>query len=352
MRNISNNKKIFTFICILTTLIIVPICYAQEDSQSIENEVGFYYTVKKGDTLWDVSNRFADSPFLWPDLWKDNQHILNPHLIYPGNRLLLFKKKDTDIIIDKKVEEIVAAPQLALPQPQEIKEEIKSYKCFSIDKVGFIRKEPVIPSGSLFKVKDDKELASTGDLVYIRPGKNITFIPGARYTVFRMFGPLVDEKTKALIGTQHYLTGVVEIKKIEPLYAIAEIIKTYRAIAISDQLMPYEPKSPEIPITECEKGIDGAIISAEEKREIIGDNTVVFINKGINDGIKPGQSYSIYYQEKQKISPDSKKEMYLAPVDFGSLIVLQTEQTTSSALITRSDKDINPGAKIRSPVEQ
>jgi hypothetical protein len=143
----------------------------------------------------------------------------------------------------------------------------------------------------------------------------------------------------------------VEIKKIEPLYAIAEIIKTYRAIAISDQLMPYEPRSPEIPITECEKGIDGAIISAEEKREIIGDNTVVFINRGIKDGIKPGQSYSIYYQEKQKISPDSKKEIYLAPVDFGSLIVLQTEQTTSSALITRSDKDIYPGAKIRSPVE-
>ncbi|MFO7665803.1 MAG: LysM peptidoglycan-binding domain-containing protein [Desulfobacterales bacterium] len=345
MRNISNNKKIFTFICILTTLIILPICYAQEDSQSVENEVGFYYTVQKGDTLWDISDRFADSPFLWPDLWKDNQHILNPHLIYPGNRLLLFKKKDTDTVITKKVEEIVAVPQLP-----EIKEEIKSYKYFSIDAVGFIRKEPVLPIGSLFKVKDDKELASTGDLVYIRPGKNINFNPGARYTVFRTFGPLVDKKTKALIGTQHYLTGVVEIKEIEPLYAIAEIIKTYRAIAVNDLLMPFEPKSPEIPIIECEKGIDGAIISSEEKREIIGDNTVVFINKGIKDGIKPGQSYSIYYQDKQKISPDSKKEIYLAPVDFGSLIVLQTEQTTSSALVTRSDKDIYPGAKIRSPV--
>jgi len=345
MRNISNNKKIFTFICILTTLFIVPICYAQEDSQSVENEVGFYYTVQKGDTLWDISNRFADSPWQWPDLWKDNQHILNPHMIYPGNRLLLFKKKDTDTIINKKVEEVIAAP--ATPQIKEIKEEIKYYKYFPIDMVGFIRKEPVIPSGSLFKVKDDKELASTGDLVYIRPGKNVNFNPGARYTVFRIFGPLVDEKTKALIGSQHYLTGVVEIKKIEPLYAIAEVIKTYRAIAVNDQLMPYEPRSPEIPIIDCEKDIDGAIISAEEKREIIGDNTVVFINKGITDGIKPGQSYSIYYQEKH---PDSKKEIYLAPVDFGSLIILQTEQTTSSVLITRSDKDIYPGAKIRSPV--
>jgi hypothetical protein len=313
---------------------------------SVENEVGFYYTVQKGDTLWDLSQRFGDSPWLWPDLWKDNQQILNPHLIYPGNRLLLFKKKDKDTVINKKTIEIIAAPA-----PREIKEIVKLYKYFPIDTVGFIRKEPVIPSGYLFKVKDDKEMASTGDLVYIKPGKDINFNPGARFTVYRVLGPIVDDKTGALIGSQYYFTGVVEIKKIEPLYALAEVIRAYRAIAIDDLLMPYEQRSPEIPIIECEKGIDGAIISAEEKREIIGDNTVVFINQGKKDGIKPGQFYSIYYQEKKRISPDSKKEIYLDPVDFGSFIVLRAEQTTSSVLITKSDKDIYPGAKIRSPVK-
>lgn len=347
MRNISNNKMLFSFICILATLIILSICFAQENSEIVENEVGFYYTVKKGDTLWDLSKRFSDSPWEWPDLWEDNRHVLNPHLIYPGNRLLLFKKKDTDTVAKPKVvEEVIAAPKL-----KEIKEEIKTYKYFPIETVGFIRKDPVIPSGSIFKIKDDKELASTGDLVYIKFGKNVNFHPGARYTVFRIFDPLIDEKTKALIGSQHYLTGVVEIKKIEPLYALAEVTKTYRAITVNDLLMPYEQRSSEIPIIESEKGIDGAIISAEEKRSIIGDNTLVFIDKGKKDGIKPGQSYSVYYREKKKITPESKKEIYLDPVDFGSLIVLLTEQTTSSVLITRSDKDIYPGAKIRSPVK-
>jgi len=345
MRNISNNKIYFTFICILTTLIL-PICYAQENPVSVENEVGFYYTVQKGDTLWDLSQRFGDSPWLWPDLWKDNRQILNPHLIYPGNRLLLFKKKDKDTIINKKAEEIIAAPA-----PVEIKEIVRLYKYFPIDTVGFIRKEPIIPSGSLFKVKDDKEMASTGDLVYIKPGKDVNFNPGARFTVYRVLGPIVDEKTEALIGSQYYLTGVVEIKKIEPLYTLAEVISAYRAISIDDLLMPYEQRSPEIPIIECAKGIDGTIISAEEKREIIGDNVVVFINKGQKDGIKPGQFYSVYYQEKKRISPDSRDEIYLDPVDFGSIIVLRAEQTTSSVLITKSDKDIYPGAKIRTPVK-
>lgn len=346
MRNISNNRICSMFICILS-IFILPVCYAQENPVSVDNEAGFYYTVQRGDTLWGISNRFSDSPWLWPDLWKDNQQILNPHLIYPGNRLLLFKKKDKDTVIEKKVEEVVVTP----PPKEEIKEKVKTYKFFPIDMVGFIRKDPFIPSGSLFKFKDDKKMASTGDIVYIKPSKNMVFHTGARYTVYRIFGPVKDQDSEELLGNQYYITGVVEIKKIEPLFALAEVIKAYRAIAIDDMLMPHEPRSYEIPIIESEKGINGAIISAEEKREIIGDNTVVFINKGKRHGIKPGQFYSIYYQEKKKMSPDSKEPIYLDPVDFGSFIVLRTEQATSAVLITKSDKDIYPGAKIRSPVK-
>ncbi|MDP3282956.1 MAG: hypothetical protein Q8M56_00815, partial [Desulfobacterales bacterium] len=95
----------------------------------------------------------------------------------------------------------------------------------------------------------------------------------------------------------------------------------------------------------------GAIIASEEKRAIIGDNTVAFIDKGETDGVKPGQFYSIFYQEKKNISPDIKEATHLDPVDFGKVFVLYTEQTTSSVLITNSDKSITIGAKIRGSVK-
>lgn len=47
------------------------------------------YIVKKGDTLWDLSEEFFQDPFTWPDLWEKNRHIQDPHWIYPGDSIYL-----------------------------------------------------------------------------------------------------------------------------------------------------------------------------------------------------------------------------------------------------------------------
>jgi len=343
MLNISKCYNFLAFICISTSLIVLPagLC-AQENTESLERELGVYYTVNKGDTLWDVSKRFSDSPWLWPELWKENPHIVNPHFIYPGDRLRLFYNKETDMVIEEKLKTEKDIPG---------KNDVIYFNYPAIDSIGFIRREPVAPAGSIFEVKDKKVLISVGDLVYIKPESNSNFMPGTQYTVYRIIKPLFNKKTKASIGYQHCPTGIVEIQRVEPLYVIAEVIISFKEISLNDLLTPYEPKSPQIPVIENVKGIEGTIIALEETKTIIGDNTIAFIDKGETDGVKPGQYYNLFYQDKKKISPDVKEETYLYPVKFGTVIVLDTEETTSTVLVTQSDKSINIGAKISGSVK-
>lgn len=311
-----------------------------------EEEDGFYYTIQKGDTLWDLSQRFNNSPWLWPDLWSENTQITNPHWLYPGERIRLERKKsspaDTPTIVDPEI------------PPPDI-----HFRYSSIDQVGFIRKPAVTPLGSILKSREDKELISRGDLVYIRPTvpeSADAFLPGTLLMVYRQLAPTDAPDALDTIGTQHFILGTVEIIKSEARFSLAKVLQSFHAINAGDLIMAHEPGNPEIMVVESTPGIDGRIITSENHTRIMGDYVTAFIDKGEQDGIEPGQIYSIYYQDSAPeyyrdgttIYP-KKRETPLDIVEIGSVLVLRTEQTTANVVIINCDREIKPGQPVRTP---
>jgi len=323
----------------MALLIFPAVISAEEHEREMENivetETGIYYTVQEGDTLWDLSQRFSDSPWMWPDLWEENNQISNPHQIYPGERIRLFRKKDYEKIVKKDVIEIIKE------EPEPEKEKLQYYYT-KVNRAGFVRRSWLPPYGKIFKVRDDKELIGPGDVFYImRNPETPEMAIGERYTIYRN-RPWTgsDKERMEKYGYQYYLVGVVEIIDREGSYFVGSIVKGYRAIHIEDYLIPYEPRSPYITMTEGPSGMWGRVFMSEERQELIGTGHIVFLDKGEKDGVKPGQIFKVYYQETESLSPDTFRTPMLENVPFGEMLVVHIEDTTATALVTRSTRNI------------
>ncbi|MBW1813517.1 MAG: hypothetical protein JRJ39_07545, partial [Deltaproteobacteria bacterium] len=109
-------------------------------------------------------------------------------------------------------------------------------------------------------------------------------------------------------------------------------------------------------LNESKKDLKGKVIVSEERTEFFGEDFVAFIDKGSKDGVQTGQFYTIYYQDKERVQQDSgwftrSKKTALTPVDFAKILVLHTENKTSTVLVTQSDISLYPDAIFRSAEE-
>ncbi len=337
-------SKLITRPFLFIFLMAIPLSLAAaEGEKTVTYETGFYYTVQKGDTLWDLSQKFSDTPWQWPELWKENNQIANPHRIYPGERIRLYRRRGAQGLgEDGQGDE----------QPIEnglVMTKMIDFQYAAIERVGFIRKEPVASHGTIFKVEGQKEMISTGDLVYIRPSEGMELNPGKKYTVYRTLKPIKDRETKEYIGIQHYLSGVLEITIKRPEFVLARVVAAYRPIKVGDQLMPYQRRLPRIAMQASPEGLRGQIIESEEHLAMFGEASIAFINKGEQEGVLPGQLYWVYKQEQYRINPDDKYDVTLTPVLLGELMVLRSEPTTATVMITDSIQAMHAGDKIASP---
>lgn len=306
---------------------------------------GYYYTVQKGDTLWDLSRRFADSPWVWPQLWTENADaIANPHLIYPGQKIRMTRR-------------LGAPPASTAGGPawddKALAQQVRFHYPM-MDRVGFIRKEPVAPMAVIFDARDrGRQLLTEGDIVYLKPEGGAALAQGQLFTVYRTLDPIYDKATRSHIGTQHLLLGVVRILQSEATHAVGEIVRSYRRyMKISDKLMPFIPRATDILYNPSTAGIDGTIFEVEEPVTVFGQFHTVFIDRGRVDGIREGQVYSIYRRDENTVGNRGAEQRISIPVDIGDLVVLHVEENNSTVMVTDSKREFYTGARIRTPPMQ
>ena len=260
------------FIAILIVSLIFILSPLAQEKKEAED----VYTIKQGDTLWDISSKFLKDPFLWPKLWQRNPYITNPHWIYPGQPIRLSpledlkKEEPKKVVVEEKPKEAIVEEEVKKVEPPPIEKkievvveakppevkptEVKPTEVKPAEVKPVEVKPPFFPEtrsagflsdiefpgiGIILDSKEGKSLISQEDIVYLAFKTSKTVMIGDKYTVFRatevVRHPITDQK----IGKKINITGNIKIIDQHGNFFTAKVIESFDAILKGDMIHPY-----------------------------------------------------------------------------------------------------------------
>jgi hypothetical protein len=246
-----------------TTILMLSFCFVLSGLTQETKETAGVYTIKKGDTLWDISSKFLKDPFLWPKLWERNPYITNPHWIYPGNPIRLsaiepVKKEEPKKVVEEKPKEVVKEPEVKKEEPllaekkPEVVAEVKPVKVEEkpvyfpeIRSAGFMSDIEYRGIGIVLESKEGKSLMSAGDIVYLAFKTSESILIGNKYTVFRVSEELRHPVTDRRIGRKYNIIGNVQIIDQHGNFFTAKVIESFDAVQKGDFIQPYSKEKME-----------------------------------------------------------------------------------------------------------
>ena len=249
------------------------------------------YVVQKGDTLWDISKMFLKDPWYWPEIWQVNPQIANPHLIYPGDVLVLIYVDGQPRLFNRGSAERLS-PQIRTTQIEAAIVSIPYDQIAAFLSRGLvIEKSEVGALPYMLATRGDHLIAGAGNDVYVRG--NVSDV-GTRYSVVHIGDELVDPDDNSVVGFQGIYVGEGMVRRGgDP--ATVRLVDTNREALQGDRLIP---ESIEIPLTFFPKSpastIDGRIISVVDGVSLIGQYQVVVINRGTRDNLANGDVLTVF----------------------------------------------------------
>jgi hypothetical protein len=250
---------------LLATVLVLLFCFVLPGLTQEAKETEGVYTIKKGDTLWDISSKFLKDPFLWPTLWQRNPYITNPHWIYPGNTIRLSgieekkkeapqeePKKEPEKIAEEKPKEMVKEPEVKKVEPPpvekkpEVVAEVKPPKVDEkppyfpeIRSAGFMGDIDYRGIGLVLESRDGKNLMSWGDILYLAFKTPESVLIGNKYTVFHASREIKHAITGKPVGRKYNIMGNIQIIDQHGNFFVAKVIESFDAIQIGDFVQPY-----------------------------------------------------------------------------------------------------------------
>lgn len=341
------------------------------------------YTIRRGDTLWGISGIFLQRPWRWPELWGMNmEQIRNPHLIFPGQVLVLnrvgdraflsFEQADTPTVrLSPRVRAESLADAAIPPIPLNVIEPFLT-ESRVVDAAEHARAPRIVAT------QESRVLLSRGDRAYARGqyGTPDAFTGLALSTdegqpqlhrVYRNAVPLVDPITGETLGYEAQFIGQTRLVRGERLRempgaagvsfqvepATIDILMAREEIRIGDRLLPEPPREVPVYIPRApDQPQSGHIVKAYgNAARFSGQNQVVVINRGAADGLQRGDILAIL--KDANVVPDTtdaaRTPLHLPGERNGLMMVFRTFDRVSYALVLQITDGVKTGDRFVNP---
>ena len=307
------------------------------------------YTVVKGDTLWDIAALFLRDPWRWPEVWQGNPQINNPDLIYPGDVLVMtfFDGKPSLKALRREV--VKLSPEVRV---EDFRDAIQPIDPAAIqpylNSPLVTDEEELLSAGYIVDGFDSRLLMGQYDKFYAR---SVATSATGEYRIFRPGRHFVDPDTGESLGYEaRHLGDAKLMSEGDPAKLV--ITEAFEDTTLRDRLRPVERKLalpffyPDVP---SDPTVRGTILDTPNRATELGALSVVAINLGERERIKPGDVLRIYSRSRERKDPMTGERFDIPEEEVGLLLVFRTFDKVSYAIITDSKRQVLPGDRLYSP---
>jgi hypothetical protein len=378
-------KNLLSIGAVLALFVFVAPAYA--DTVALTPDHPDRYVVQKGDTLWDISKRFLKDPWRWASVWTINDQIKNPHLIYPGDIILLTYvdgKPQLSVMREEKLTpapaaaeapqadvEPVTMPTTGIEEPagetpsgmKVVRLRPKAHAESIASAIPTISPDAIVPflteplavgrselerAGYVTIGLDDRRALGDGSQFYARGLKKNSSTE--YYQVFRQGKALKHPDTgETLAYEAQYLGDARMLEPGDPAKLVVtrvkqEILPTDRLLAAPEKaaLPYYFPRAPD-------KNVKGRILSAVNGLREFGPTTIVAISLGKREGMEEGHVLRIMRHAGVSKDPLTKRKYKLPDEETGLLMVFRVFDKVSYALIMDANQPVHIHDALRTP---